>query len=47
VNNQDMKALERLLKAHRDVANHLAKRASEDQAYDVGGFLLISLHRLY
>ncbi|KXN83113.1 Protein rad9 [Leucoagaricus sp. SymC.cos] len=34
VNNQDVKALDRLLKAHRDVANHLAKRSSEDQAYD-------------
>lgn len=35
VANQDVKALERLLKAHRDIATHLAKRSSEDQAYEV------------
>lgn len=27
--------LERLIAAHEDVATHLAKRSSEDQAYDV------------
>ncbi|KAF7297577.1 Sister chromatid cohesion protein [Mycena kentingensis (nom. inval.)] len=32
--NLDVKGLDRLLTAHRDVASHLAKRASEEQAYD-------------
>jgi len=30
-----VKALDRLLKTHRDIATHLVKRSSEDQAYDV------------
>lgn len=34
MNSQDVKALDRLLKAHRDIATHLVKRSSEDQAYD-------------
>lgn len=34
----DLKALNRLLATHRDVASHLCKRASEDQAYDVRYF---------
>lgn len=35
VDGQDIKAFERLLKAHRDVMAHIARRSSEDQAYDV------------
>ncbi|KAJ3560203.1 hypothetical protein NP233_g10992 [Leucocoprinus birnbaumii] len=34
VNGLDVKGLERLLKGHKDIATHLVKRASEDQAYD-------------
>ncbi|KAJ7070155.1 hypothetical protein C8F01DRAFT_1364201 [Mycena amicta] len=32
--NLDMKGLDRLLAGHRDVASHLSKRSSEEQAYD-------------
>ena len=32
----DAKELQRLVAAHQDVGAHLEKRASEDQAYDVG-----------
>lgn len=35
VSNQENKALDRLLAAHRDVSSHLCKRSSEDQTYDV------------
>jgi hypothetical protein len=35
VSNIDLKGLNKLLEAHRDVASHLCKRSSEDQAYDV------------
>lgn len=35
VSDMDVKRLDKLLGAHRDVALHLCKRASEDQAYDV------------
>ncbi|KDR82399.1 hypothetical protein GALMADRAFT_220397 [Galerina marginata CBS 339.88] len=34
VNNVDIKGLNRFLSAHQDVASHLCKRSSEDQAYD-------------
>ncbi|KAL0563317.1 Sister chromatid cohesion protein 2, partial [Marasmius crinis-equi] len=34
VKKLDVKELQRLVAAHQDVATHLAKRASEDQAYD-------------
>ncbi|KAF5337499.1 hypothetical protein D9758_013605 [Tetrapyrgos nigripes] len=34
VKNIDINSLDRLLAAHRDVATHLSKRASDDQAYD-------------
>ena len=36
-----MKALDRLLKTHRDIATHLVKRSSEDQAYDVRVCLVV------
>jgi len=31
----DNKGLDKLLAIHQDVASHLCKRSSEDQAYDV------------
>ncbi|KAK7469438.1 Sister chromatid cohesion protein 2 [Stygiomarasmius scandens] len=34
VKNNDVASLDKLLAAHRDVAMHLSKRASDDQAYD-------------
>ncbi|KAF8208426.1 hypothetical protein K438DRAFT_2012502 [Mycena galopus ATCC 62051] len=34
VSNLDLKRLDRLLGAHQDVAAHLTKRSSEEQAYD-------------
>ncbi|KZW01563.1 hypothetical protein EXIGLDRAFT_738517 [Exidia glandulosa HHB12029] len=34
VTKQDVPLLDRLIAVHGDVTNHLAKRASEDQAYD-------------
>ncbi|KAF8158512.1 hypothetical protein B0H34DRAFT_797892 [Crassisporium funariophilum] len=34
VSNIDLKGLNRFLDAHRDVASHVCKRSSEDQAYD-------------
>ncbi|KAI0064180.1 hypothetical protein BV25DRAFT_1934347 [Artomyces pyxidatus] len=34
MSNLSVKALERLVAAHQDIASHLAKRSSEDQAYD-------------
>lgn len=40
LNNQDIRAFDRLLKTHRDIATHLVKRSSEDQAYDVSVHLV-------
>ncbi|KAJ7164731.1 hypothetical protein C8R43DRAFT_1061973 [Mycena crocata] len=34
VSNLDLKRLEKLLASHQDVAAHLSKRSTEDQAYD-------------
>jgi cohesin loading factor subunit SCC2 len=35
VPSADTRILEKLLSTHQDVATHLCKRSSEDQAYDV------------
>lgn len=35
LSNVNIKALEKLLSTHQDVASHLCKRSSEDQAFDV------------
>jgi cohesin loading factor subunit SCC2 len=36
VSSVDEKALQKFLSVHQEVASHLCKRSSEDQAYDVG-----------
>jgi hypothetical protein len=37
VSSVSLRALNRFLESHQDVASHLCKRSSEDQAYDVSG----------
>lgn len=44
VDTLDIKELDRYLGAHWDVAAHLGKRATEDQAYDVCVASSIHLH---
>jgi cohesin loading factor subunit SCC2 len=39
VSDIDTEELDKLLSAHIDVASHLCKRSSEDQAYDVCFFI--------
>jgi cohesin loading factor subunit SCC2 len=36
-----LRRLNRYLDAHQDVASHLCKRSSEDQAYDVSGITIL------
>ncbi len=37
VSSVSLRGLNRFLESHQDVASHLCKRSSEDQAYDVSG----------
>jgi cohesin loading factor subunit SCC2 len=46
VSNLDTTALDRLLSSHQDIASHLCKRSSEDQAYDVSQISLSEFHTL-
>ena len=38
ISGVDIKAFDKLLASHKELAAHLCKRSSEDQAYDVGTF---------
>lgn len=38
ISSVDIRAFDKLLASHKELAAHLCKRSSEDQAYDVGAF---------
>ncbi len=46
IGKSDFNQLERLIAAHDDVSSHLAKRSSEDQAYDVSRTLVSTVRLL-